>query len=450
MTTTYQPSDPAYFDEADTRREMAQMFDACNECRLCTNLCGVFPDLFDRLTGLAENRADQMTPAQQDAVAEQCFQCKLCYLRCPYIPGAGAPHGDAALDLDFPRLMLRAAAIRQRGGHQPPTRRLTASLMNRTDLLGATGVKFSGLANRIIGAPPDSGMRRVMAAMTGVSAVRLIPPYARQRFSTWFVKRAQPNGPQDRPSAVAEIPSADHRQVSVFATCSVEYLQPEIGRALVEVYERNKIECTLSAAKCCGAPWLHSGDVEKFTSIAKENVAVLAEEIRAGNQIVVPQPTCGYVLKEDYPVYVGGEDADLVASHTFDAVEYLWEIAKDPEGGLDAAFDGDVPSHVAYHSPCHTRAQGLSDTAAKLLEIAGIKVTVVAHCAGTDGLWGLRKGNESAAVPRAQNLAAALRATGAEVTCGDCHLANTAVTEQSTQIPLHPLEVLARAYGAGE
>ncbi len=447
MTISYQPSDPAYFDEADTRREMARVFDVCHSCRLCVDLCGVFPDLFERLSGCSDNRADEMTPAQQDAVAEQCFQCKLCYLRCPYIPGASVPDGQAELHLDFPRLMLRASAIRQRGGHIAPFRRFTTSVLNRTDLLGTTGVMISGLANRIIGAPPGSGVRRAVAAVTGVSAVRLIPPYARQRFSTWFRERPPRSDVVSVSGEAAKHSSSEHQSVSVFATCSVEYLEPEIGQALVAVYERNHIKCSLSAARCCGAPWLHSGEVEKFTAIARDNVKILAKEIRTGKKIVVPQPTCGYVLKEDYRIYASGEDADLVATHTVDAVEYLWDMAKSPDG-LDTKFDGEVTSHVAYHSPCHLRAQGLNETAANLLGLTGAKVTVVSQCAGIDGLWGLRKGHEGAAVPRAQDLVTALRATGAEVLCGDCHFANTAITEQSTRVPQHPLQVLARAYGA--
>ena len=48
--------------------------------------------------------------------------------------------------------------------------------------------------------------------------------------------------------------------------------------------------------------------------------------MRAGNDIVVAQPTCGYVLKKDYPDYVGGADAELVASRTYDAAEYLMRL----------------------------------------------------------------------------------------------------------------------------
>jgi hypothetical protein len=35
-----------------------------------------------------------------------------------------------------------------------------------------------------------------------------------------------------------------------------------------------------------------------FTKVAVDNVAMLAAEVRKGNDIVVPQPTCSYVLKK--------------------------------------------------------------------------------------------------------------------------------------------------------
>ncbi len=137
-----------------------------------------------------------------------------------------------------------------------------------------------------------------MEKVTGVSSVRLLPPYARQRFTTWFKRRPR-----------VRIAKRQGR-VAVFPTCLVEYQQPAIGHDLVKVYERNGIECSLAdGAGCCGAPWLHSGDVGQFTKVAEKNVQALAASVRRGNDIVVPQPTCGYVLKKDYIDYVGGPDA---------------------------------------------------------------------------------------------------------------------------------------------
>jgi len=36
------------------------------------------------------------------------------------------------------------------------------------------------------------------------------------------------------------------------------------------------------------------------------------------------------------------------------------------------------------------------------------------------------------------------------IVAGDCHLANTAIVEQTGQVAQHPLQVMARAYGIAE
>ena len=75
--------------------------------------------------------------------------------------------------------------------------------------------------------------------------------------------------------------------------------------------------------------------------------------MRKGNDIVVPQPTCGYVLKKDYLDYVPSDAATVVASHTYDAAEYLMKVHRPTARTLDTDFDGDVPDdgHVPHAVP---------------------------------------------------------------------------------------------------
>jgi len=278
-----------------------------------------------------------------------------------------------------------------------------------------------------------------MEVVTGVSSVRLLPPYARQRFTTWFKRRPR-----------VRIAKRQGR-VAVFPTCLVEYQQPSIGHDLVKVYERNGIECSLvEGAACCGAPWLHSGDVEQFAKVAAKNVKALAKSIRRGNDIVVPQPTCGYVLKKDYLDYVGGTDAQLVAENTYDAAEYLMRVHKADGTTLDTDFHGHVPATVTYHAPCHLKAQNIGLKSRDLIKLTGAKVTVVQQCSGIDGMWGLRAENAEISVTIAEKLADLIRNADGEVIAGDCHLANTAITEQTGQEPVHPLQLIARAYAISE
>jgi Fe-S oxidoreductase len=195
---------------------------------------------------------------------------------------------------------------------------------------------------------------------------------------------------------------------------------------------------------------LHSGDLDQFTKVATKNVKKLAKEVRAGTDIVVPQPTCGYILKKDYVDYVGGPDAKLVADHTYDAAEYLMKVHKDDDTLLDTHFEGEVPGKVTYHAPCHLRAQNIGFKSRDLMKLTGAKVKIVQQCSGIDGMWGLRAGNEWISVPIAEKLAGMIRKADGDVVTGDCHLANTAIVEQTGEAATHPIQLLARAYGIPE
>jgi Fe-S oxidoreductase len=377
--------------------------------------------------------AGRLTPEQQDRVGDACYQCNLCSLSCPYTPEV---HERA---LDFPRLMLRHSAMRLANDQVSLRKRITTAVLGHADLVGKLATSIPAVSHRLVNAKPESIVRIVVEKATGVSSVRLLPPYAKERFSTWFKKRVRPEMAQKQGS------------VAVFPTCIVEYQQPSIGHDLVKVYERNNIECSLvEGARCCGAPYLHSGDVDAFTKVAAQQVKVLADAVRRGDDIVVPQPTCGYIIKKDYVVYVGGPDADLVAAHTFDASEYLINLHKAEGTELDTDFTGDIADSISYHVPCHIKAQNIGSCSQDLMKMTGAQITEIDQCSGIDGMWGFKAGNEELSIPIAQKLAAKITDAGNDLVVGDCHLANTAIVEQAGQIPRHPLQVVARAYGIAE
>lgn len=433
MTITYDPKHPKYLDEADVREELTRVFDLCHGCRLCFKFCTSFPTLFSYIDAHDDQDAGKLTPAQQDQVVDECFQCKLCYIKCPYIPEL---HEWA---LDFPRLILRADAMRYATKQVTIRQRITTTVMGHTDALGKAATAAPAISNAVTGAKTGSLIRKAVSATAGVSSVRLLPPFAKQRFSTWFKKRVKP------------ILSRRQGNVAVFPTCLVEYQQPQIGHDLVKVYERNGIECSIvDGAGCCGAPYLHSGDLDKFTKVATQQVKVLADAVREGKDIVVPQPTCGYVLKKDYVDYVSGPDAQLVSRHTFDAAEYLVKIHKSEEGELDTNFAGEIPEKVTYHTPCHLRAQNIGLKSRDLMKLTGTTIKLVDQCSGIDGMWGLKSANEEYSIPIAKQLADKIVAAEGDMVTGDCHLANTAITEQTGAVPLHPLQMIARAYGIPE
>jgi Fe-S oxidoreductase len=426
MTITYNPRDPKYFDEADLRDELTRVYDLCHGCRLCWNLCPSFGSLF-KMIDAKDGAVEALTPAEQDRVVDECYQCKLCYVKCPYVP----PHEWM---LDFPRLMMRAAAVlrEEHGGD------VSDEVLARTDVMGTLSSAVAPLANAVI-AKPNSLTRKLMEKATGIAAARVLPLYSRERFSTWFKRR--------------QVPTVEPKNgnVALFQTCMVEYQNPAIGQDAVKVLEHNQITCHVpQGTLCCGMPWLDAGNIGAFLRQARKNVDVLSAEVAQGRDIVVPQPTCGYVLKREYAEYLGGEQAAEVGTHTYDLAEYLMNVHRAEGKGLNLEFNGQVPETITWHAPCHLRAQNVGFKSRDLMRLTGAKVTVVDRCAGIDGTWGLRAKNYELAKKVAEPLKAAIEKAGSEQIAGDCHLANGAIVEETGQTPLHPMQILARAYGIPE
>lgn len=440
MTTTYDPFHPQYLVLDDLREEMDRVYDLCHGCRVCFKFCPSFPTLFDAIDRHDDQDSKRLTDAERFLVVDECFNCKLCgEITCPYTPG------KHEWELDFPRLMLRAKAYQQAAGTKTTKQRVTDKALAQTDLIGkvSTG-PVSVLANKAVG-NPGSGLRKAMSKVVGIHEERILPPYAKTRFSTWF-KRHTPRLRGKRQAKVA-----------VFPTCLVEYQDTQVGKDLVGVYEHNAVECSLPAGlRCCGAPALHQGDLKTFRKDAAHNTQVLADAIRAAEargedlQIVVPEPTCGFVLKQDYPDYLATPDAELVASRTNDAADYLVRLHKGDDTTFDTEFTGDVPEKIVYHAPCHLRAQNMGLRSRDLLKLTGAKITVVAECSGIDGTWGLRTENYELSRGVAKKMAAAITKADADAVAGDCSLANGGIALETGKTPQHPICLVARAYGLPE
>lgn len=388
---------------------------------MCFSYCPSFPELFDRIdahTEAGEGETSALTQPEIDRVVDLCYQCKLCYVKCPYTP----PHQWA---VDFPRLVLRAKAVRaERDGVTRQDRWL-----GNPDLLGKLASVAPKLTNKMNRLPI---VRGAMERVVGVHRERNLPEFHKP-FRGWHEKHAaDPSG----------VPDAE--QVVIFTTCLVNYNEPDIGAALVQVLEKNGKRAHLAYERCCGMPYLDGGDVRSAVKNAEVNIADLLPYVRRGLPILVPQPTCGYMLKEEWPRLVPGEEAAAVAAATVDACEYLAKLAQ--TGRLDPGFT--VPQgRIAYHAACHMRAQNIGLKARDLLEkIPGTEVVVVEKCAAFDGTWGMKKEFYELSLKYAGKLNRELTAAEPVQVASDCSLAKLNMQKGGHE-PRHPLQILRDAYG---
>jgi Fe-S oxidoreductase len=419
---------PEFWELGAVEKELRRVYDICGGCRRCLPLCPSFKVLFDRIDVEAvDGDVDKLPAADVKEVVDLCYQCKLCFNHCPYTP----PH---RWEVDFPRLMLRARAAQARKAGVS----LQDRMLGHADLVGKLGslaVPLSNWLNEL------AVHRAFMQAIVGIHRQRNLPKFARPTFSSWFKAR------RPSPSSARPAPAPGARKVALFATCSVEYYETSTGRAAVNVLERNRVDVSLPAQRCCGMPYLDGGAMDEAKALIRDNVASLAAAVREGREIVVPGPTCSYMLKQEYPWLDGSADAKLVAANTRDIFEYL---AKLHAGGeLDTNFAKPVGA-VTYHVPCHLRAQNIGHKSADVLRaIPGGSVDVIEKCSAVDGTWGFKKEYYELSLKVAQPLFDAVT-RGGPVAATDCPLAALQIEQGTGRKPKHPVELLAAAYGFEE
>jgi glycerol-3-phosphate dehydrogenase subunit C len=407
-----------FWDRSDVDGELRRVYDICNGCRRCLPLCPSFKVMFDRIdVDEVDGDIDKLPAADVKEVVDLCYQCKLCFNHCPYTP----PHRWA---VDFPRLMLRARASEAQANGVS----LQDRMLGNTELVGKLGSMTAPLSNWM----NELGVHRAfMQWVAGIHKDRNLPRFFRETFSKWFRK----------PRAAVTAPT---RKVALFATCTVEYNDPGIGRAAVAVLERNGIDVSLPEQRCCGMPYLDGGAVDECKALIRDNVRTLAAAVREGREIVSPGPTCSYMLKQEYPWLDGSDDAKLVASHTRDLFEYLAGLHA--QGALDTRFTRLVGA-VTYHVPCHLRAQNIGQKSADVLRlIPGATVDAVERCSAVDGTWGFKKEYYELSLKVAKPLFDAVK-EGGPVTATDCPLAALQIAQGTGRQARHPIQILADAYG---
>ena len=410
--------DPDFLDRAALDDELVRVFEHCQDCRRCLPLCPSFPALFEAVDR-HEQQASQLTREETREVIDLCYQCKLCYNHCPYHP----PH---EWEIDFPRLMTRAKLVQAQAEGIP----MSEKMGMRQDLMGKVSCLTSALTNAAF---RNRAVRSLMERGTGIDRRWIMPSYGRRRASKELAGRATASGENGR--------------VVLFTTCFVEYSEAETARAAVQVLEHNGVAVEVVYDRCCGAPFLHGGDLAAACGNAEKVVASLVPAVRSGAQVVVPGPTCSYQIKREYPELLASEDAELVAGNTFDVGEYLFKL------GANRQLDRDFPhplGRVAYHLPCHLKAQNIGFRSRQLLTLAGGQVEMLDHCSGVDGTWGMKTKWYPQSLKIADKLLEGVRQSDARHVATDCPLAALRIEEGTGRRAVHPVVLLRDAYGLAE
>ena len=421
----YDPTDSRYYDQKDLRSEVERIFSLCADCRMCVKFCGSFPTMFNAIDNYctegkyAEVDTKKLKEEDVGKVVDLCFQCKLCYIKCPYTPG------DHEWAIDFPRLIARAKSQEVKKKGVP----LVDKLLGNPDLAGRVGTAIAPLANW----GNENGLnRQLMHSTMGIHKDKKLPSFAAKTFAAQFDGRRK--APQGNPAA----------KIAFFSTCYVNYNQPEIGTDTLDVMAHNNVDVVFAYERCCGMPLWHNGDMDAAVESARQNVASLTPYVKDGRKVIATNPTCSQMIRVEYPRLLGTDTAKGLAAQTMDPMEFLAGLAA--QGKLKKDFKTGA-GNLSYHMPCHLRAQNIGYKTRDVLSLLPeTEVKVVEECSGHDGTWSMKKENFEQSMKWGSRAFQAMAADNPKVTCSDCPLAAIQIEQGNGRRPLNPMQILARSY----
>ncbi len=410
--------------------------DACLKCNVCTTVCPVarVTDLFPgpkyvgpqaqrfRLGTLLAPGSGEPLPSPDFSV-DYCSGCGMCTTACP-------------ADVKIAEMNNRARAA-LRSGHRP---RLRDWLLGQTDLTGRLGVLAAPLANWSLHNRP---IRALIDRVVRIDRRAPLPRLSSRTFRSRLGRH--------RRSAWSAGAPPPERAVVYFHGCAANYYEPHVGRAAIEVLERNGFEVIVPPQVCCGLPLISNGLYAQARGRARTNLDVLAGYARAGYRIVGTSTSCTHTFKAEYRemLDVDDDDARAVAAATWDICEFLLDLHD--QGRLDTRF-GTLDRTLPYHAPCQLRSHAIGLPALDLFALVpGLRAIDMDHdCCGIAGTYGLKSEKYDIAMAVGAPLFERIRTSGAGQAACDSETCRWQIAAATGADLRHPVEILAEAYAAGD
>jgi L-lactate dehydrogenase complex protein LldE len=187
------------------------------------------------------------------------------------------------------------------------------------------------------------------------------------------------------------------KTVSLFVTCLVDRVLPEVGIATVQLLERLGFEVDFPAAQtCCGQPFFNSGFPDQARRLAKKTI----RDLENCPTVVLPSGSCTAMIRTEFTHLLESEPvwaqrAGDLADRTFELSEFLDRqgISLNPQKAQGS---------LTYHDSCHMcRSLGIRGAPRRLLGSAGFELAEMAEpdrCCGFGGLFFLRMSEVSEAM----------------------------------------------------
>jgi len=213
-----------------------------------------------------------------------------------------------------------------------------------------------------------------------------------------------------------------NKTITLFIQCLVDSMYPEVGQAMVRLFEKLGISVTVPLDQtCCGQPAFNSGYRKEAKIAARRFISIF----ETAEVIVCPSGSCVDMVKHQYPGLFTEEPAwqkraEAVSEKIFELSEYLVDVLGVEDVG--ARFQG----RVTYHDSCHlSRNLGVIEQPRRLIaNIRGTQLVEMKNpekCCGFGGIFSVKYPDISTAIleEKVDNIVAAEvdAVVGCDISC---------------------------------
>jgi L-lactate dehydrogenase complex protein LldE len=203
-------------------------------------------------------------------------------------------------------------------------------------------------------------------------------------------------------------------KASLFVTCLVDNLYPEVGHSTVKILRRLGVDVDFPLDQtCCGQIAYNSGYHDDAKKVAIQTINAFAKS----DYVILPSGSCSGMIHHYYPDLFKHdpgwrEKAQQLIDKTYELTQFLVHVLKVED--LGAVF----PHRVTYHPSCHmSRLLGVKDEPIRLLQrvkaLTCVPLNDAEYCCGFGGVFSVKMSDISAAMvdEKANNV----RQSGADV-----------------------------------
>jgi FAD/FMN-containing dehydrogenase/Fe-S oxidoreductase len=376
--------------------------------------------LFELLQGEVIDRGWKNEQVKESL--DLCLACKACKSECP-----------ANVDL----ATYKAEFLSHYYKWKPrPLHAYAFGLIDRWVQLGSSAPR---LANYLSSAPAS---KRLLERALGLAPQRQMPRLAEVSFQQ-RARKPRPAAWSGRSGGSVTASVAGGPSVILWADTFNNYFRPETSHAALEVLTHAGFNVRVPQEHlCCGRPLYDFGMLDKAKHYLQRIMHVLRKEIDAGLPIVVLEPSCASVFRDELRnLFPDDARAERLKRQTFLLSEFLQHRARGYE-------PPQLSQKVLLHGHCHHKAiMRMTDEEALLRKMGLDLESVDAGCCGMAGPFGFeqKKYAVSQAIGERVLLPAVRRTEPETLIVSDGFSCREQIFQATGRHALHLAEVLQRA-----